>query len=417
MRRKHRSLAAIGALASGLLMSGPAVAETGAGDSDDGVLVVAEDTIPEFDYIAHVTEPEGEDDGLPGGLIKVTTRDGDTLFAYCLDVRTALRKGAAYRQADRSEVPTLKDNPDAAKVDWVLQHGYPWLSEAELGKLIGRTVSKKAAAGGTQAAIWRLTNHVKAVPWDPAGAALADYLVAHAVDATEPAPSLVLDPGTVTGPAGSVLGPLTIGTTGDQVGASLDPAAVAAGVTLTDRGGKVVSDAEGRLAQSARDGESLFVKAPAGARPGTATVSAMSFVPVPVGRKLVGEGSQALALMTGDRVPFLAHATVGWTGGASPSPTPTADPGGSPSPTPSVPPSASPTAPGSPGVPTSPDPSGSTGPAPAPSGGADGGTELASTGSSRAALGFVLVAAGGLCVIGALVVLVHEWRRRCRTMD
>ncbi|MEV7276651.1 Cys-Gln thioester bond-forming surface protein [Streptomyces sp. NPDC093111] len=410
-------------LASGLLVSGAATtavaAEAGGGDADDGVVVVKKAALREGDYIAHVTEPEGKDDGVPGGLIKVTTEDGDTLLAYCLDVRTAVKRGAEYREADRSEVPTLKDNPDAAKVDWVLRHGYPAYKPADLGKLTGLKLSENAAAGGTQAAVWRLTNHVKAVPLDPAGAALADYLVAHAVDTPEPVTPLVLDPETVTGPAGSVLGPITVGTTGDQVMAALDPAAVAAGVVLTDQEGNVVSGADGRLTQAVMDGESLFVKAPAGARPGTATVSATAFVPVPVGHKLVGEDSQALALVTGDRVPVIRHAKVSWTGGTppSPTPTPTSDPGGSPSPTasPTLPPTASPTASGSPGASASADPSGTPGPDPTSSAGA-GGSELASTGSSGA-LGFVAVAAGGLAVIGALVVLVHEWRRRYRDLD
>ncbi|MEU3750911.1 MULTISPECIES: thioester domain-containing protein [Streptomyces] len=446
----------IGVLASGMLVSGAAAtavaADAGAGGTGDGVLVVTKAEIVEDDYIAHVLEPEGEDDGLPGGLIKVTTSEGATLFAYCLDAGTALKDGAAYREAGRSEVPTLKGNPDAAKIDWILRHGYPTFSEAVLGKLIGGKLSKKAAAGATQAAIWRLTNHVKAVPWDPAGADLADYLVAHAADAEEPAPSLVLDPGTVTGPAGATLGPITIGTTGDKTTASLDPAAVAAGVALTDREGNVLSDGSGKLIEAVLDGESLFVKVPAGARQGSATVSAQGLVPVPVGHKLASADSQSLALVTGDRVPVTTHAKASWTGATTP-PSPTADPSGSASPSPSQ--SVSPTAPGatsepgapsspstpstpsapsdpgSPGASASPDPSGTTGQAPTPgvthsggagepepasAGGRAGGSGLASTGSSGA-VGFAAVAAGGLVVIGAAVVLIHGWRRRYRTMD
>ncbi|MEU6934464.1 thioester domain-containing protein [Streptomyces sp. NPDC046374] len=143
-----------------------------------------------WDYISHVTEPEGEDDRMRGGLLEVWTADGDTLFVYCLDGLSPLDWNAAYREAGASEAPTLKGNPDAGKIDWILRHGYPSLSEAALGEQIGARLSKNAAAGGTRAAIWRLTNHVKAVPMNPAGADLADYLVAHAVDIEEPAPSL-----------------------------------------------------------------------------------------------------------------------------------------------------------------------------------------------------------------------------------
>ncbi|WP_329420029.1 thioester domain-containing protein [Streptomyces sp. NBC_01268] len=419
---------ASGVLVSGMLASGAATtavaAEAGAGG--DGRLVVEELTMGERDYIGHVTEPEGKDDGLPGGLIKVRTADGDTLFVYCLDALTELREGAAYREAGASEVPTLKGNPDAGKIDWILRHGYPSLTEAALGEQIGAKLSKNAAAGGTQAAIWRLTNHVKAVPMNPAGADLADYLVAHAVDVEEPTPSLTLAPGTVTGPAGSVLGPIGIGSAGDPVGASLDPAAVAAGVTLTDREGNVLSDGSGKLTRPAADGGSLFVKAPAGTPPGSATVSATASVPVRTGHKLVGEGSQALGLVSGDRVPVTAHAKASWTEATTPT-SPTPDPSDSASTPPDPSASPSPTTPGatadpgSPGATAGPGPTGGTGPGPvdtaasASSAGA-GASELASTGSPSV-LGFVAVAAGGLTLIGALVVLVHAWRRRYRDLD
>ncbi|MFB7515922.1 thioester domain-containing protein [Streptomyces sp. NPDC056144] len=448
-------------LASGMLASGAAAtavaADAGAGEGVDGGLTVETSTLVESDYIAHVTEPEGKDDGVPGGLIEVTTTsDGTTLLAYCLDAGTALKRGAAYREAGRSEVPTLKGNPDAAKVDWILRHGYPMVSEKALGEQIGAELSKGAAAGATQAAIWRLTNHVKAVPWDPAGAELADHLVAHAVDTEEPAPSLALAPGTVAGRAGSILGPITIGSTGDQIGVYLDPAAVAAGVALTDRYGNVVSDGDGRLIESVTDGESVFVKAPADAGQVDATVSAMSFVPVPVGHKLVSTESQALVLVSGDWVPVTARTKASWTAAIPPSPTPTptptatatpaptatADPSGSVSPDPSgsvspdpsgsvspdpsqsVSPTATsvttaPTATTAPGVRPGATPgathSADAGPSAPAATGAAGDSELASTGSSGV-LWFVAVSGAGLVVLGAAVVLIHAWRRRYRTL-
>lgn len=437
MRRRRMTRTAIGVLASGVLLSAAATtavaADAGsrAGDGGDGALVVKKATVVESDYITHVTEQEGESDGMVGGLIKVTTTDGRVLFTYCLDAATDLVDDAAYREAGRSEVPTLKGNPDAAKVDWILGHAYPTVSAEALGKLIGRKLSKGAAAGATQAAIWRFTNHVKAVPWDPAAAELADYLTAHATDAGEPAPSLTLSPGTVTGPAGSVIGPIRIGSTGDQVGVSLDPAAVTAGAALTDREGRVLSDADGKLTRPAKDGDALFVKAPSDPRQGGATVSAASSVPVRLGVKLVSAHSQALGLVSGDRIPVTADAKAGWTAGTSPSPT--ADPSGPPTGDPSGPPTADPsgsaaptepgatTAPGSPGASasTSPHPGGTTGPDPTGGVGSPadtGDSELAATGSGSV-LGFVAAAAGGLAAIGGVVVLVHEYRRRFRTRD
>ncbi|MFJ7067047.1 thioester domain-containing protein [Streptomyces sp. NPDC101115] len=374
----------------------------------------------EHDYIAHLfPRPGGKDDGAPGGLIKVTTSDGRVLYAYCLDSDSRTKRGATYREADRSAVPTLKGNPDAAKIDWILRHGYPAVSEDVLGGLIGAKLTKNAAAGGTQAAIWRLSNHVKAVPWDPAAAELADYLVAHAKDVEEPARPLVLAPGTVTGTAGSLLGPVRISSTGDQVGVSLDPAAVKAGVALTDRRGDVLSDDSGKLTRPAKNGEPLFVKAPAEAGAGGATVSATADVPA-AGRKLVSADSQALALLSGDRIPVVAEAKASWTA-VETSPSPTADPGESASSAPSGSPSgsASPTAPGTttgPGTPGASAPASTPPTAGEATPAAPEGSELASTGSGGA-LGFVATAAGGLAAIGGAVVLVHEYRRRFRTRE
>ncbi|MFC8509610.1 Cys-Gln thioester bond-forming surface protein [Streptomyces sp. NPDC057131] len=414
-------------LASGMLLGGAAATATAAdggagGAGREGVVGISYDLV-EHDYIAHLyPRPGGKDDGAPGGLTKVTTSDGRVFYVYCLDSDTKTKRGAEYREAGRSDVPTLKGNPDAGKIDWILRHGYPTLSKEVLGERIGAELDKNAAAGGTQAAIWRLSNHVAAVPWNPAAAKLADYLVAHAEDVGEPARPLVLAPGTVTGSAGSALGPIRISSTGNPVAASLDPAAVAAGVALTDREGTVLSDADGRLTRPAKNGDELFVTAPADAPEGSATVSATAEAPAEPGRKLVSADSQALALLSGDRISVAAEARVSWTA-AEASPAPTADPGASASADPGQSASASPTAPGGTGGASAPgtpggDASASAHPAPGattPST-APAGSELAATGSGSV-LGFVAAAAGGLAAIGGAVVLIHEYRRRFRTRD
>ncbi|MFJ8623072.1 Cys-Gln thioester bond-forming surface protein [Kitasatospora sp. NPDC093550] len=420
---------AIAMLAGGILVGGtPMTAVAAEGGGHDGRIVITEGWIVESDYIAHVLEPEGKDDGLPGGLIKVATRDGGTLFAYCLDLRTPVKGGATYREDDWSEVPTLQGNPVAGKINWILQHSYPTVSETALGELTGGKLTKGAAAGGTQAAIWRLTNHVRAVPWDPAAATLADYLVTHAEEAEAPARPLTLAPDAVTGTSGSVLGPIGLTTTGDQAEVSLDPAAVAAGAALTDRDGTVLSDGGGKLTRPAKNGESLFLKTPAGARPGSATVSATASVPVRAGQALVSPDSQALALVRGDRIPVTAAAKASWVTGASPSPTATPSDRPSPSPTHSAAPTTQPTTPAptatadptTPGPADTPTAGGTTSAAPGvtaapssgvtPPGGA-GGSALASTGAGSA-LGPLAVAGAGLIVTGGALALLRRRDRR-----
>ncbi|MFD5461580.1 Cys-Gln thioester bond-forming surface protein [Kitasatospora sp. NPDC127059] len=430
----------------GLAPSVAAAADGGAGGTggDGGTVITAAEIIGLGDYIRF---SDKKDDGAIGGLIKATTADGGVLFVYCLDSGAAVVPGSAYHEAGRSDVPTLKGNPDAGKVSWILQHGYPAVTEGELGELVGGKLSKERAAGATQAAIWRITNHVTGVPFDSVGAKVADYLAAHAVDEPEPGASLSLAPGAVTGEAGSVLGPIGITSTGEPVGASLDPAAAAAGVVLTDGEGKVLSDGSGKLTRPTKNGDALFVKAPAGSPAGSATVTATASVPASAGRAMVSRDSQALLLASADAsLATTATAKASWTaGGASPSPT--ATPTGTASPTAQPSPSTSPTATGGPtatGEPTTPggsaSPSGSANPNPnpnpdpnpkptatpgdtsspsavpnpgaEPSGGTGG--ALAATGAG----GGVRIAAGagaGLLLAGGVLVLLHERRRRRRS--
>ncbi|WP_189922903.1 thioester domain-containing protein [Kitasatospora xanthocidica] len=319
------------ALATGLLAGGglaPAVAAAategskGPAATAAGTLITAAE-LAESDYIRFSGD---EDDGVPGGLIEVRTAEGGTFLVYCLDTETDVREGSLYQETAPSGATTLKGNPDAGKVNWILQHSYPNVTEGELGKLVGGELSKDAAAGATQAAIWRITNHVAGVPFDSVGAKLADYLTSHAADIPEPAAALSLSPDTVTGKAGTVLGPIVITSSGDPVAASLDPAAVTAGATLTDQEGNVLSDGHGALTRPAKNGGQLFLKVPADATPGQATVTATAAVAAPPGRALTSPDSQDLLVVGGDaRVPVSATAKAVWTA-ADPTPPPTENP-------------------------------------------------------------------------------------------
>ncbi|MFB8236883.1 TQXA domain-containing protein [Kitasatospora purpeofusca] len=395
---------------------------------------------------------DGKDDGASGGLMEMRTFDPvAAVFGYSLDARSEMKLGSPYEVGRWSGVPTLRGNADAGKVNWILQHGYPTVSHDELGKLVQGTLTAAQAGAATQAAIWRLTNHVKGVLNSPVPDRLVDYLVSHAVDVEEPAAPLSLSPEAVTGRAGAALGPIGISTTGDEVGGLLDPTAAAAGAVLTDREGNVLSDGSGLLTRPAKNGDSLFVKAPAGADAGSGTVSVAGYVPLRAGLALVSPDSQPLILLGLNQFHTIARAEASWTA-AAPSPPPTATPSESASPSagPSTSPSqsvappatgepsgpASPSArpsrsaslpatgkPGGPGGSASPSsamsPSDSMSPSTAPtanpsadgSGGSDG--ALASTGAG----GGIRVAACagvGLILVGGVLALVVERRRRRR---
>ncbi|WP_435647906.1 TQXA domain-containing protein [Kitasatospora purpeofusca] len=400
---------------------------------------------------------DGKDDGARGGLMEMRTFDPvASVFGYSLDARSEMKLGSPYEVGRWSGVSTLKGNADAGRVNWILRHGYPTVSFEELGAIVQGELTRAQAAAATQAAIWRLTNHVKGVLNSPVPDRLVDYLVSHAVDVEEPAAPLSLTPATVTGSAGSVLGPIGIATTGDQVGGLLAPEAVAAGAVLTDRAGNVLSDGSGRLTGPAKNGDPLFVKVPAGADAGGGTVGVAGYVPVEAGSVLVSPDSQPLILLGLNKFHTIARAEVSWTAAAA-SPSPTATPSGSVSPSASpsasasarpsesgspsatgeptgsaspstrpgesVPPSATnrPTGPGGPSESVSPSNSGSPSPSPSPSAALTAApTPTPSTGGALASTGagggirVAAVAGVGLLLVGGVLLLVVERHRRRR---
>ncbi|MFE6054079.1 Cys-Gln thioester bond-forming surface protein [Kitasatospora sp. NPDC056446] len=419
---------------SGLATAPAATADSGLGD--DGVSGTL------YDGVLHgaLINVKGYEKAQMGGVFELLTDDDGSLLTYCIDLPTAVVQDARYQEVDWADAPTLKDNDDAGKVNWVLQHAYPKISKQDLGELVHSELSDNDAAAATQAAIWHFSDHVTATPTHPGAAALTEYLVSHAEDVEEPGPSLSLGQAQVTGESGTVLGPIRITSASGEVSAALDTAAVTAGVALTDRAGTVVSDGDGRLTNPAAGGDSLYVKAPADARPGSATITATTSLKVPVGRAFTSPGSQSLIIAGSTVVSATAHAKASWTAAtptpspsatATPSPSATASastsppPGPAPSPTATA--TASATASGS--ASASPSPSGrpptsaSTSPAPTappstapgttPTGGTTAGSELASTGADgpfplMAGVGAALILVGG----GTFLTARRRDRRR-----
>ncbi|MFD7447443.1 thioester domain-containing protein [Kitasatospora sp. NPDC059827] len=362
---------------------------------------------------------DGKEEGAEGGLMAVTTNDDSDYLAYSLDARSTMKLDSPYDVGRWSDVPTLKGNPDAGKVNWILQHGYPAVPVRKLQKPAGGTLTPAEAATATQAAIWRVTNHVKGVLNSPVPDRLVDYLVSQATDVEEPDVALSLSSDTVTGEAGSLLGPIRVTSTADEVYAFLDPVAVTAGAALTDRAGKVLSDSKGTLIDPVKNGDSLFVKAPTGAKPGSATVHAAAAVPVKGGLALVSPVSQPLILLpTHVRFPTTASKGVSWTAPtSSPSPTATPSHSVSPSASPTTTPTTTPSASQSPSA--TPSASASTGPSAVPST-TPSGSPSATPGGALAATGagggvrFAAAAGIGLLLVGGVLVLLNERRRRRR---
>ncbi|MGF1429348.1 Cys-Gln thioester bond-forming surface protein [Kitasatospora sp. LaBMicrA B282] len=272
----------------GFVTAGAAVADGGDGGSGGtGATATLQDHMK---FSGQITINDS-DWNVGGGLIVLKASDGTEFDTYCIDLSMETQPHAKYQETAWSGT-SLATNPDAGKINWILQNSYPQVTD--LGKLaqeVGAgTLSPDEAAAGTQAAIWHFSDHVKAVPVDQGAASLASYLIDHATDVKEPAPSLTLTPPSVSGKSGALLGPIAIGSTGDSVSASLDSTSSAAGVVLTDKSGNVLSDSSGKLTKPAKNGDELFVKAPAGANAGKATITASTSAQVQVGRAFTSLG-------------------------------------------------------------------------------------------------------------------------------
>lgn len=219
---------------------------------------------------------------IPAGLYEMRVDGGGMLQTYGVGVAGHAQPQARYTESGWSGSP-LAGNGDAGRIRWVLEHSYPQLNDlAGLAKAAGAgALTAESAAAGTQVAIWRLADKARVEAADPAAEKLADYLQKAAGRLPEPPASLGLEPGNVSGPAGTRLGPVTVRTGARSVSVVPDAAAVAMGV-------KVV-DAEGRPLDTAVHGSRLYFEVPAGTPDGVASVTVQGATDVPVGRVFTSE--------------------------------------------------------------------------------------------------------------------------------
>ncbi|MFJ5235102.1 Cys-Gln thioester bond-forming surface protein [Kitasatospora sp. NPDC088391] len=243
------------------------------------------------------------------------------LQVYCIDVLNETLKDATYHETDwastslgQSAKVKAKAGP---KIQWLLENSFPHLDEGALGKAAGiEGLTKDDAAAATQLAIWHYSDPsivLRQVDDNARTKKLIDWLIAQADakgGAEEPKPSLALDPASVAGKSGDLLGPITVtaGGTADNVTVALDKKGTDAGITLVDKNGAAV--------KNAKSGDQLFAKVPAGAAAGTASVTADATATINLGRAFVGDDngkhSQTLILAGTDKVKVNALATLAW---------------------------------------------------------------------------------------------------------
>ncbi|MGW1764589.1 TQXA domain-containing protein [Streptomyces sp. NPDC002073] len=243
---------------------------------------------------------------IPAGLYEMRVDGGGTLQTYGLGLTSLAQRETRYTETPWAASP-LAGNPDAGRIRWILQHSYPQRNDlAGLARAAGAgALTADTAAAGTQVAIWRITDRVAVEAVDPAAEKLADYLQEEARKTAEPPASLSLQPGSVAGRAGSLIGPVTVRTSAQSVTVTPDAAAVAQGVRIVDRDGDPLT--------AARNGTRLWFVVPAGTADGTASVTVQGATGVPVGRVLTGgAGDQAQIVAGSSESVTAATASAVW---------------------------------------------------------------------------------------------------------
>jgi len=313
-RRSAARLAAAGVTA-GLLAAG-ALATAGAAFADDVTLSSSGATA-----VLKGLEPDKYDravvDGdrshsVYAGLFQMTLPGGGTIETYCIDFNHHTEDHATYNEVAWGD-STLRDNPNAGKIAWILNNSYPKVDSAALaatlkagGVNLDHPLTGALAAAGTQVAIWHLSDpDVKVQAADSDAKALSDYLDAHAQTLDEPKPSLSLEPAAVSGKSGDRIGPVTVHTSADSVDVSLGQG-VPDGVKIVDESGKAVT--------TAKNGSKLYFQIPAGTDDGSTTVTVAATTEIAVGRAFsaTDKSSQSQILAGSDKTTVTAAASLSW---------------------------------------------------------------------------------------------------------
>ncbi|MFC9791619.1 LAETG motif-containing sortase-dependent surface protein [Streptomyces sp. NPDC127584] len=296
---------AAAALVSGLVMAG-AIATAGPAMADDGGTGGVTAKLGEMtdrDAVV-ISEKNGERWGVDGGLFSMQVEGGGTLQTYCIDLRTPAKHDFDYKEVGWDQ-SSLHNNENAGKILWILQNGYPKLSAEELGKKVGVDLSKNEAAAATQAAIWTLSDDVKATPKSRDARKLTKKLLDEAVKLEEPKASLSLSPSSVAGKAGERLGPITVSTNA-QIAKLATAPGTPDGVKVVDKDGKPVTEA--------KNGDQVYFDVAAGTPDGTAGLTAEASTKVSLGRAFVSiDGpSQTLILAGSSESTVNAPASATW---------------------------------------------------------------------------------------------------------
>ncbi|SES46672.1 thioester domain-containing protein [Actinokineospora terrae] len=286
-----------------------------AAESAKGTLLPLEDAVAQG-YSVNMVKGQHTKDVKPY-LLAFKLAGGEKLGVYCvgIDIEWSFATNAM------TEVP-WGDYPDenasfkanADKINWVLHHGYPNASLADLNKLGLNTnadgIELEEAVSATQAALWHLSDGYDLDTNNPVSdegnsaddaekdiRALYDYLIGDANVGIGPwtAGELKVNPGSLSGTAGDRVGPFKVTTNGTVTALESQ---LPAGVKITDDKGKVLTAAD------IKNDTEFYIEVPAGAAAGNGTVKLSGKSPViELGRLFTGthpDGRQAQPLIVAD---------------------------------------------------------------------------------------------------------------------
>ncbi|MFJ2112954.1 MULTISPECIES: Cys-Gln thioester bond-forming surface protein [unclassified Streptomyces] len=269
-------------------------------------------------YDGAVLHTDGQEQQLTAGLFEMTVDGGGKLKTYCVDLHHPTQDQARYLETPWDQT-SLGSNKNAGRIRWILEHSYPQVDDlSALAKSAGSgPLTEKTAAAGTQVAIWRYSDGADVDASDPAAEKLADWLEKNARDIAEPAASLGLEPGAVTGRSGGRIGPVTVRT--DAAGVTVVPPvdAVASGIKVTDK--------EGTPVTTAVDGTELYFDIPADTADGAASLGVQATTSVPVGRAFAGATKSQTQILAGSSDSTVSATAVANWAAAGPVPVVTAE--------------------------------------------------------------------------------------------
>ena len=227
----------------------------------------------------------GKNEGFAGVIHGMPTGGGATLNLYCIDINTDTTVGIGYELGswDAGGV-----SPRVGYVARLLNEYYPHTDEpAALTDL-----NQRAAA--VQAAIWFFSDRYVLSTSDPlrnAVVAIVNKVKAEGPLIQPPPPSLTITPPSVSGPAGSAVGPFTVST---STGRRRRPRATGE-ATVTATGGSMFSDAAGTVpianGATVSSGQRIWMRSSGGAS--SAVLQAKATATVPSGNVYLYDGNKA----------------------------------------------------------------------------------------------------------------------------